>query len=175
MERNKAIWGGGLGLGLAAALAVLARRKVARVEIHRTLPASPEEVSALIGQVEREPEFIPAVRRVRVWERGVCWARYRVDLAGGAWMRYLKTWGGGRVAWVSEGGTLGARQTGEMRLTERENATDVRLAVETAFSAPGIGPLATAASIPFATCAFSAWLKNLARALEENGRSGTPR
>lgn len=162
-----------LGLGFAA-VAVWARRRGAdRVEVRHILPAGPEEVAALIGQVEREPEFIPGVRSVTVLERGPDRARYRVDLVGGFRVRYRKTWSGGRVAWTSEDGSLGVRQAGRIDLIDRVGSTDARLRVETAFDAPGIGPLAAAASHPFAAYAFRAWLVNLGRALEA-GAPGAP-
>lgn len=167
MDRSKLFWG--MGLGFAAAVAALSRRKTDRVEVRHTLPAPPEEVVALIAQVEREPELIPGVQSVTVLERGPGWARYRVGLAGGAWVRYHKTWEACRIAWTSEDGTLGVRQTGLMRLTGREGYTDVEMTVETAFDAAGIGALAAAGSHPFAAYAFRAWMENLGRALASGG------
>jgi len=165
MDRSKLI--AGLGLGAAVGLlAVLARRRTDRLELFRTLPAPPQDVVELVAQVEREPELIPGVVAVRVLERTDDCVRYRVQLAGGAWVRYSKTWDGDRIAWSSEAGTLGVDQTGILQLTPVPGGTDVHLTVETSFDAPGIGRLAAAGSHPFASYALSAWLDNLARALD---------
>jgi ribosome-associated toxin RatA of RatAB toxin-antitoxin module len=165
MDREKVFWGATLGFAVGM-LAVLSRHEKDRIEIDHTLPAPPERVIDLVAQVEREQELIPGVHGVEVLQRGPDCVRYRVDLAGGAYALYCKTWEADRIAWNSEGGTFGLKQTGMMRLAPLDGGTQVHLTVETSFETPGLGRLATAGSHPFAAYAFHAWLENLGRALQ---------
>jgi hypothetical protein len=137
----------------------------ARLQLTHFLPAEPAEIVDLVRQVEREPEFIPGVERVDILESNGDWIRYQVHLLAGASATFRKTWDGDKIAWASEGGTLGLRQTGLMELQPVSGGTDVHLTVETGFDAPVIGPLATCGSIPYLDVSFTRWLENLGQEL----------
>src|SRR5690348_5584438 len=42
----------------------------APLSLHEQSPAPPHAIAALVREIEREPEFVPGVRRVTVYERG---------------------------------------------------------------------------------------------------------
>jgi coenzyme Q-binding protein COQ10 len=47
----------------------------------RIVPYTPEQMFALVAEVERYPEFLPWCRAVRVWERGEGWLTAEMTVA----------------------------------------------------------------------------------------------
>src|SRR4051812_3870717 len=86
--RSSLLWG---ALG-GAAYVYLATRP-SRVQVVKSLQADPEALIRLVGEVEREPEFIPWVQSVKVEDRREGSVRYRVtvNVSGmPGWARFQK-------------------------------------------------------------------------------------
>lgn len=169
MKTWTVVWGAIAGASTIAVAESLRRRGALRdrLEMKHYLPAHPCRVRTLISQVKREPDFIPGIRDVDILDAGPNWVRYKVHLPGGAFAIFYKTWEGNRVAWTSEDGSYGLRQTGLCQLIPRDGGTVAHLTVETSFDAPIIGAAVAAGAEPYAKSAFRAWLQNLSRFLEQ--------
>lgn len=149
--------------------------------------ASPAALAALVRAVEREPEFVPGVRRVRVLERGPGeagsltaegvgdgWVRYEVEgtYGGLPWrVQFCKEWEADRrFVWRTEGGTGRPEQWGELALRPLEGGTRLELRAWTRSALPLLGGAGSLLVNPlFLGPTFSGWLGNLARAAEAGG------
>ncbi|MDH7568024.1 MAG: SRPBCC family protein [Armatimonadota bacterium] len=177
MERKRAM-GAMAGAALAATVvAEILRRNGYSVttRLEHVIGASPSDIIHLVSQVEREPEFIPAVRKVTVLERTPEAVRYRVEGVSplGAWYAmYHKWWDveAGTVGWASDDGSFGLRQRGQLNLEPRDGKTLVVLTSEYTSEWAVAGPaIASAGKYMLVEPNFRAWLRNLGRALERPG------
>jgi hypothetical protein len=99
------------------------------------------------------------------------WVRYEVQgvTAGIPWtVRFCKIWEDDtRFVWWSEGGTGRPEHCGCLRLQPNETDTSMELRTATRSGLPLLGGAATLLVNPlFLAPAFTAWLRNLARAAE---------
>jgi hypothetical protein len=104
-----------------------------------------------------------------VWDG---WVRYEVAgmFCGLRWtVRFAKAWEGDRrFVWHAEGGTGWPEQYGELMLHPNGPGTRMELRARTRSALPLLGGLGTLLVNPlFLAPAFSGWLRNLARAAEE--------
>ncbi len=64
---------------------------MARIQRSATVPYSPEQMFALVNDIESYPQFLPWCRSARVLGRGDDWIRARLEMAKGALHRSFTT------------------------------------------------------------------------------------
>jgi hypothetical protein len=166
-------------IALGTSEAVRLSRWSAPLHLSQEAAAPAAAIAALVRDVERETELVPGVRRVNVRERGPAWVRYEVHgiAFGLPWaVRFRKEWDGdARFEWRAEGGTGWPQQHGVLELLPQGTGTRLELYARTRSGLPLLGGLATLLVNPlFLAPAFSAWLRNLARAADPSPHRSAP-
>jgi hypothetical protein len=193
-QRHRVLGAVALTVGVSEAVRLSGWKMTLRISVESS--ASPAALARLVRDVEREPEFVPGVRRVTVLARGGRdqpsdtdprvapsaltdgepaapdgWVRYEVHGArwGVPWsVRFHKLWEGDTLfLWWSEGGTGCPDHSGSLTLTPDGAGTRMELWAETRSAFPLLGGAATLLVNPlFLRPAFEGWLRNLARVAE---------
>jgi hypothetical protein len=153
--------------------------KPARSEAAVASDADPGAILKLVEQVEREPEFIPAVRSVRLERRDGNEAVYRVEakiagVPGSARFRKRVIERESRAEWTTLEGVLGFRQDGGLDVRRSDGRTVVSVRAETRFLTPVVGPFLARLSAPFLTLQFRLWLQNLSREAQATRSEAAP-
>ncbi|MBI3947632.1 MAG: hypothetical protein HY321_17055 [Armatimonadetes bacterium] len=179
MERKRTA-GAMAGAALAAAVVgeMLRRNGYSvSVRLQRLVKADPKAIIELVSHVERETELIPSVRKVTILETSPEAVRYRVDGSsplGPWWSLYHKWWDyeANSVGWASDKGSFGLRQRGQLNLEPTPAGTEIILTSEYTSEWPVLGPaIAAAGRGLLVEPSFSAWLDNIAAALEGEGQA----
>ena len=161
---SRLLWG-----ALAGAAVAYCMMRPARVRVEAALDVEPDALLERVAEVEREPELIPFVQRVRVEERRGDSVSYRVDVSVAGipgWARFLKRFppGEGRAAWETLDGVIGFRQNGSLTCRREDGRARAVVETETRFDVPLLGPALAHLSRPVLAYAFSKWLEILGEA-----------